>query len=48
MLKPAKVTPNDFLIDLGYSNGYTAISVVKPGTSAPGIEYNPNLIKLSF
>jgi precorrin-6B methylase 2 len=47
MLNLAKITPNDFLIDLGSGDGRTVIAAAKRGTRALGIEYNPGLVKLS-
>jgi precorrin-6B methylase 2 len=47
MLNLAKITPNDFLIDLGSGDGRTVITAAKRGTRALGIEYNPGLVKLS-
>lgn len=47
MLKLAKITPKDFLIDLGSGDGRTVITAAKLGTRALGIEYNPDLVKLS-
>ena len=48
MLKLAKITPEDFLIDLGSGDGRTAITAAKLGTRALGVEYNPDLVKLSI
>jgi precorrin-6B methylase 2 len=47
MLNLAKITPKDFLIDLGSGDGRTVITAAKRGTRALGIEYNPDLVKLS-
>jgi precorrin-6B methylase 2 len=47
MLNLAKITPDDFLIDLGSGDGRTVITAAKRGTRALGIEYNPGLVKLS-
>jgi precorrin-6B methylase 2 len=47
MLALAKITPNDFLIDLGSGDGRTVITAAKVGNRALGIEYNPELVKLS-
>lgn len=47
MLKLAKITPKDFLIDLGSGDGRLVITAAKSGTRALGIEYNPDLVKLS-
>lgn len=47
MLSIAKVTPADFLIDLGSGDGRTVISAAKKGAKALGIEYNPDMVALS-
>jgi precorrin-6B methylase 2 len=47
MLDLAKITPEDFLIDLGSGDGRTVITAAKRGTRALGVEYNPGLVKLS-
>jgi hypothetical protein len=43
----AKVTPNDYLIDLGSGDGRTVITAAKRGAKALGIEYNPDMVELS-
>jgi hypothetical protein len=47
MLDLAKLTPNDFLIDLGSGDGRTVITAAKRGARALGIEYNPDMVALS-
>jgi len=47
MLDVARVTPKDYVIDLGSGDGRTVISAAKRGARALGIEYNPNLVELS-
>lgn len=47
MLDLAKVTPNDYVIDLGSGDGRTVITAAKRGARALGIEYNPDLVELS-
>ena len=47
MLSIAKVTPADFLMDLGSGDGRTVISAAKRGARALGIEYNPDMVALS-
>src|SRR5512135_1406398 len=47
MLDMAKVTPKDYVIDLGSGDGRTVITAAKRGARALGIEYNPNLVELS-
>jgi SAM-dependent methyltransferase len=47
MLDLAKVTPQDFVIDLGSGDGRTVITAAKRGARAMGIEYNPDMVELS-
>jgi len=47
MLNIAKVTPDDYLIDLGSGDGRTVITAAKIGAKATGIEYNPDMVALS-
>jgi methyltransferase family protein len=47
MLDMAKVTPQDFLMDLGSGDGRTVITAAKRGTQAMGVEYNPDMVALS-
>src|SRR3954463_14025445 len=47
MLDMAKVTPNDYVIDLGSGDGRTVITAAKRGARALGIEYNPEMVELS-
>ena len=47
MLDMAKVTPQDFVIDLGSGDGRTVITAAKRGARALGIEYNPDMVALS-
>src|SRR5918999_149384 len=47
MLDMAKVTPRDFVIDLGSGDGRTVITAAKRGVRALGIEYNPDMVELS-
>ena len=47
MLNLAKVTADDFLIDLGSGDGRTVIAAAKRGALAHGIEYNPEMVELS-
>ena len=47
MLDIAKVTPADYVIDLGSGDGRTVITAAKRGTRALGIEYNPDMVALS-
>jgi SAM-dependent methyltransferase len=47
MLDMAKVTPKDYVIDLGSGDGRTVITAAKRGAKAMGIEYNPDMVELS-
>jgi SAM-dependent methyltransferase len=47
MMKMAKVTPQDYVIDLGSGDGRTVITAAKLGATAHGIEYNPDMVALS-
>lgn len=47
MLEMAKVTPKDYVIDLGSGDGRTVITAAKRGSKALGIEYNPEMVELS-
>ena len=47
MLDMAKVTPQDYVIDLGSGDGRTVIAAAKRGARALGVEYNPDMVELS-
>jgi hypothetical protein len=47
MLDMAKVTPQDYVIDLGSGDGRTVITAAKRGIRALGVEYNPDMVELS-
>ena len=47
MLDLAKVTPQDFVMDLGSGDGRTVITAAKRGARAQGVEYNPDMVELS-
>jgi SAM-dependent methyltransferase len=47
MLDMARVTPADFVMDLGSGDGRTVITAAKRGARALGIEYNPDMVALS-
>jgi len=47
MLDMVKLTPEDYLVDLGSGDGITVIIAAKRGARAHGIEYNPDLVALS-
>jgi hypothetical protein len=47
MLDMAKVTSQDYVIDLGSGDGKTVIAAAKRGARALGIEYNPDMVELA-
>jgi len=47
MLDLAKLTPQDFLMDLGSGDGITVITAAKRGARAMGVEYNPDMVALA-
>ena len=47
MLDMAKVTPADFVMDLGSGDGRTVITAARRGARAMGVEYNPDMVELS-
>src|ERR1051325_25691 len=47
MLDMAKLTPNDFHMDLGSGDGRTVITAAKRGARSMGIEYNPDMVALA-
>jgi SAM-dependent methyltransferase len=47
MLDVAKVTPNDFVMDLGSGDGRIVIAAARRGAKAVGFEYNPDMVALS-
>lgn len=47
MLDMAKVTKDDFVMDLGSGDGRTVITAAKRGARAMGVEYNPDMVELS-
>ena len=47
MLDMARVTKEDYVIDLGSGDGRTVITAAKRGVKALGIEYNPDMVELS-
>jgi 2-polyprenyl-3-methyl-5-hydroxy-6-metoxy-1,4-benzoquinol methylase len=47
MLDVAKVTPKDYVMDLGSGDGRTVITAAKRGAKAQGIEFNPDMVELS-
>jgi SAM-dependent methyltransferase len=47
MLDLARVTANDYVIDLGSGDGVTVITAAKRGATAVGIEFNPDMVALA-
>jgi SAM-dependent methyltransferase len=47
MMELAKVTPADFVIDLGSGDGRNIIAAAKRGAHALGVEFNPDMVALS-
>jgi len=47
MLDMAKVTPKDFVMDLGSGDGRTVIAAARRGAHTLGVEYNPDMVALS-
>ena len=47
MLDMARVTPKDFVVDLGSGDGRNVIAAARRGAKALGVEYNPDLVELS-
>jgi SAM-dependent methyltransferase len=47
MMELAKVTPADFVIDLGSGDGRNVIAAARLGASAVGVEFNPEMVALS-
>jgi precorrin-6B methylase 2 len=47
MLDVAKVTPQDFVMDLGSGDGRMIIAAARRGARGLGVEYNPDLVELS-
>lgn len=47
MLDMAKVTPNDFVMDLGSGDGRNIIAAARRGARALGVEWNADMVELS-
>ena len=47
MMELGKVTPQDFVIDLGSGDGRTVIAAAKRGAKALGVEYEQKMVDLS-
>lgn len=48
MLDLVKLTPQDYLVDLGSGDGRTVITAAQRGAKAHGIEFNPDMVALSL
>src|SRR5687767_10397971 len=47
MLDMAKVTPQDFVMDLGSGDGRNIIAAAKRGARAVGVEFNHDMVELA-
>jgi hypothetical protein len=47
MLDLAKLTPEDFVMDLGSGDGRNVIAAARRGARGRGVEYNPEMVALS-
>ena len=47
MLDVARVTAQDYVMDLGSGDGRNVIAAAKRGARALGVEYNPDMVELS-
>jgi SAM-dependent methyltransferase len=47
MLDVAKVTPQDFVMDLGSGDGRMILAAARRGARGLGVEFNPDLVELS-
>lgn len=47
MLDLAKVSPKDYVIDLGSGDGRNVIAAARRGARGLGVEYNPQMVELS-
>lgn len=47
MLEMAKLTPNDFLMDLGSGDGITVITAAQRGARALGVEYEAKMVEVA-
>ncbi|MGQ0547410.1 MAG: class I SAM-dependent methyltransferase [Betaproteobacteria bacterium] len=47
MLDMAKVTPQDYVIDLGSGDGRNVIAAARRGARALGVEFDPGLVELA-
>jgi hypothetical protein len=47
MLDMAKVTPQDFVMDLGSGDGRNIIAAARRGANGLGVEFNPDMVELA-
>ena len=47
MMEVARITPNDFVVDLGSGDGRNVIAAAKLGARGLGVEYNNDMVELS-
>jgi SAM-dependent methyltransferase len=47
MLDMAKVTPQDYVMDLGSGDGRNIIAAARRGATAVGVEFNPDMVELA-
>src|SRR5688500_6958705 len=47
MMEVGKITPQDFVIDLGSGDGRNVIAAAKLGARGLGVEYNNDMVELS-
>ena len=47
MMEVGKITPQDFVIDLGSGDGRNVIAAAKRGARGLGVEYKPDMVELS-
>ena len=47
MLDVARITPRDFVVDLGSGDGRLVIAAAKRGARSLGVEYEPDMVALS-
>ena len=47
MMQIGRITPQDFVVDLGSGDGRNVIAAAKLGARGLGVEYNPDMVELS-
>lgn len=47
MMEVGRITPQDFVVDLGSGDGRNVIAAAKRGARGLGVEYNPDMVDLS-